>query len=203
MGKRKATSTGLKDFDIDTTDTLDTPRKPRGVVLREQRLKGKTGGGKVTKGEDEETPWAEVVREKLGNLISAPETKIEEPLVSGLREPASRPPDLAGQLLDFSDATFKILRDELNIILRGNLVKRGDHLARAQESAAQGGHTYMSSNDMHHHLTLLQNVVPRFVGIALLRHLNPHSSAAVERGEHPPSDKCDVPPRLCYDIQWE
>ena len=99
MGKRKATSTGLKDVDI--SSTLNPLYELEGVVLREQRLKAKAGagGGKAMKGEDEEGSSAEVILEKLGDLTSVLRRKGEEPLVSGLREPASRPPDLAGQLL--------------------------------------------------------------------------------------------------------
>lgn len=46
-------------------------------------------------GEGEEGPLAEVVLETLGDLIAVLETEIEGPLVSSLREPLSRAPDLA------------------------------------------------------------------------------------------------------------
>ena len=87
MGKRKARSPGLKDFDI--ISTLGTLKKFKDVIHQEQRLKNALGGN-VTEGEDEEEdedeggPSAEVVLEKLGDLISVLGAKVEEPLASDL-----------------------------------------------------------------------------------------------------------------------
>jgi len=183
MIKRKATSSGVEGVEI--VNALHTLTQLKGVVLREQRLKAEaeTRGSEEIEDsevdEDEGGPPTEVVLEKLGDLISVLKTKVEGPLVSGPRLLVSRPPDPTQQSLSFPDATFEILRERLNIIPHNDLVERGDHMARALESAAQGGDKYMSSKDMYRHLNLLQNLVPRTVSIAAPRRSSLRSSVVV------------------------
>lgn len=63
----------------------------------------------------------------------------------------------------FISSPSREILGKLGLFCAGELIERGDHNARAIESAAQGGEKYMSSKEMHRHLDHIQELVPRFV----------------------------------------
>ncbi|KAF9642126.1 hypothetical protein BDM02DRAFT_3124827 [Thelephora ganbajun] len=67
--------------------------------------------------------------------------------------------------LSFSKINFDDLEEKLNIFPGGTLIIRSDHADRVPGSVAQGGDAYMSSEGMYRHLNLLENLVPRTVGL--------------------------------------
>ena len=95
MRKRKATDLGLRG--IEAVDALHTLTDLGDVLLREQRQEEEaetrggegTGSGEEGTGEGDERPTTESVLEKLGDLISELEAKVEGPHVSNL-QPSSR-----------------------------------------------------------------------------------------------------------------
>ena len=178
MRKRKATDSGLRDIEV--VDALHTLTDVRDVLLREQRQEEEaetrgdegTGSGGGGTGEAVEGPTTESVLEKLGDLISVLEAKVEGSHVSNSAafEPMSDPPR---QSISFSNVTFEILIDKLNVVPQDDLVEKGNHATRAAESAARGGDEYMSSKNMYSHLNLLQNLVPRTVSVVFQHRVSP------------------------------
>ena len=62
-----------------------------------------------------------------------------------------------------SNMDFDFLDERLSIFPGNPLVNQGNHASRMAESIAQGGETYMTSENMYHHLNMLENLVPKTV----------------------------------------
>ncbi|KAJ2919592.1 hypothetical protein MD484_g805, partial [Candolleomyces efflorescens] len=99
-------------------------------------------------------------QEEQGSADSVVSDKIRD-LIATLRAKA----DLQEPLTySFSNIDFDFLDEQLHIVPGDTLVRRGNHAARAVESAAQGGTAYMTSEDLYRHLDMLENLVPKSNG---------------------------------------
>jgi len=87
---------------------------------------------------------AKVISDKIADFLATLRSKAEEPLS-----------------ISFSNINFDILYERLNISPGRSLVTQGNHVDRVAESITQGGETYMTSQDMHRHLNMLENLVPK------------------------------------------
>ena len=97
---------------------------------------------------------------------------------------------------------FDFLDEQLNLLPGNLLVKQGNHSACAAESIAQGGETYMTSENMYQHLNMLENLVPRTVRLYSTR-CPPCSCAITERGGHSPIDRCHLLSGVGHVIKQE
>jgi len=84
-----------------------------------------------------------VVSEKITGLLATLKAKAEGPLA-----------------FSFSSIDFDILDERLSIFPGDPLIRQGNHADRVAESIAQGGGTYMTSEDLYRHLNMLENLVP-------------------------------------------
>ena len=178
MRKSKATDSGLRGVEL--VGALHTLIELRNVLLREQRqgeeaeARGGEGTGSEGVGADEvdEGLTTGFVLEKLGDLPSVLEAKVEGPCASNSAAPESQHP-IPHKSRSPSLMPPSKFWDKLNVVPEDDPVERGNHIARTVETAARGGGEYMSSKNMYSHLNLLQILVLRTVSIVFQHRVSP------------------------------